>query len=501
MDFVSGSGSFCRDSLRHGSSVYFVGIKGTGVCALAELLHGAGVKTGGSDVPEVFHTDAVLRELGIPFHESFEAAHIGGDIGLVIHSAAYDEKTNPELAEARRRGIPLMAYPEALGAYSAGLDSSGIAGVHGKTTTTAMCGCLARALGLPAQILAGSASAGFGGKSTLVLGDKYFVAETCEYRGHFLAFRPQRVVLTSVESDHQDFFPTYESIRDAFVEYCRLIPPGGQLVYCADDPGADEVAGIIEREGRGVKLVPYGFSAGGDYGIGSYLVRGDRAGLRLNCFPEELRLAVPGRHQAQNAAAALALAEILLEKEFGDGWNAQRRAAALEALGAFAGTKRRAEIVGSAGGILFMDDYGHHPTAICATLKGLRDFYPSRRIVVSFMSHTYTRTAALLDGFAESLSGADAVFLHRIYASARESFDGHVDGASLLAKLEAARGEKSAPLLRYADEPLEAFDELAGLLRPGDLFLTLGAGNNWPLGLRLFEHFRALEPGLAGRAA
>jgi len=493
MDFLA--------ALKPGSSVYFVGIKGTGVCALAEFMQGMGIKTAGSDIPEAFYTDAILRELGIPFHESFDPAHIGDDIDLVVHSAAYTAESNVELAQAQRKAVPLMVYPEALGAYSAGFDSTGITGVHGKTTTTAMCGCVLRALALPARVLVGSAVANFGGRSTLVLGDKYFVAETCEYKKHFLSFRPWRIVLTSVESDHQDFFPTYESIRDAFVEYCRLIPPGGQLIFCADDPGAGEVAGIVEREGRDIELVPYGFSAAGDYGIDSYRIcTGDgdgegRAAFRVNAFPEELYLSVPGRHQALNAAAAIALAGVLLKKEFGEGWNDRRRAAVKKGLEEFTGSKRRAEIVGNAGGIVFMDDYGHHPTAIRSTLEGLRAFYPSRRIVVSFMSHTFTRTAALLDGFADSLSGADVLFLHKIYASAREHFDGHIDGMSIHQRIEKLRdekplGERPLPLLHYVDEPIEAFEPLKQILKPGDLFLTLGAGNNWPLGVRLFEHYR-----------
>jgi len=204
--------------LRPGASIYFVGIKGTGVCALAELIHGMGLKTAGSDTNEVFYTDGILRKLGIPFHETFDPAHISTNIDLVIHSAAYSGENNVELAEAARKNIPVMTYPQALGEFSANFDSTGIAGVHGKTTTTAMAGCLVRGLGLPAQVLVGSAAANFGGRSTLAQGDKYFIAETCEYRRHFLLFHPRRIVLTAVESDHQDYYPTYESIRDAFVE-------------------------------------------------------------------------------------------------------------------------------------------------------------------------------------------------------------------------------------------------------------------------------------------
>jgi UDP-N-acetylmuramate--alanine ligase len=478
---------------RPGTSVYFVGIKGTGVCALAELVQRKGLKAEGSDIPEVFYTDAILKELGIPCHETFDSAHIGNDIDMVVHSAAYSEENNPELAEARRKSIPCMTYPQALGAYSAAFDSTGVTGVHGKTTTTALCGCLVRGLGLPAQVLVGSAVANFNGKSTFVQGDKYFIAETCEYRKHFLFFHPRRIILTAVESDHQDFYPTYESIRDAFAEYCRLLPPGGELIYCADDPGASEVARIIAAEDRGITLSPYGFSAEGDYRIGSYAVENEKAKFTIAAFPEELSLRVPGRHQALNAAAALALAAVLVKKEGGT-WDNARRLAAQKALEGFSGSKRRSEILGNAGGILFMDDYGHHPTAITTTLEGLRSFYPSRRLVVSFMSHTYTRTAALLDDFARSLAAADVLFLHKIYASAREHFEGMCNGLSISEKIESLDGKKADTY--YIDEPLDAVEPLKKILKPGDLFLTLGAGNNWPLGVRLFEYYRDCEDSL-----
>jgi UDP-N-acetylmuramate--alanine ligase len=313
--------------LRPGASVYFVGIKGTGVCALAELMHSMGIKASGSDIDEVFYTDAILKELGIPYYEGFDPAHITDGIDLVVYSAAYSVEGNAELAEASRKSIPLVKYPDALGMYSALFDSTGIAGVHGKTTTTAMCGCVIQGLGLPAQTLVGSAVANFNGRSTLVLGNKYFIAETCEYRSHFLAFHPKRIVLTAVESDHQDFFPTYESIRDAFVEYCRLIPPGGQLIYCADDPGAAEVAQVIENDGRGIVLIPYGFTADGDFRVNSYRVENDSALFTINAFPDEVCLRIPGRHQALNAAAAIALASVLAKKESpGLGsWDEQRR--------------------------------------------------------------------------------------------------------------------------------------------------------------------------------
>ncbi|MDR2478945.1 MAG: UDP-N-acetylmuramate--L-alanine ligase [Treponema sp.] len=489
---------------RPGASVYFTGIKGTGVCALAELMLNAGMRVSGSDTAEVFYTDSILQALNIPYHETFDAAHIGNDIDIVIHSAAYSAQNNCELAEAMWQSIPVIKYPDALGAWSAAFDSAGIAGVHGKTTTTAIAGVLMRAAGLPAQILAGSAVADFNGRSTLTLGMKYFAAETCEYRKHFLAFHPRHIILTAVESDHQDFFPSYESIRDAFLEYCRLLPVGGELIYCADDPGACETAAAIQKEKRGITLVPYGFTASGGYRINSYRVENERAIFNIAAFPDDFCIRLPGRHEAQNTAAALALVSLLVKKEFGadgpgesGGWNNQRRQAVQQALEDFHGAKRRSEIIGEAGGIIFIDDYGHHPTAIQKTLEGLQAFYPHRRLVVSFMSHTYTRTAALLEEFARSLAAAAVIFLHKIYASAREQYDGTVNGKTLYEKVKncarfAASTEYRAipENVYYVEEPLDAFEAVKEVLADGDLFITLGAGNNWPLGVKLFEYYK-----------
>ncbi|GHU94712.1 UDP-N-acetylmuramate--L-alanine ligase [Spirochaetia bacterium] len=484
------------------------------MCALAELMHDSGIIVSGSDRPEVFYTDSILMELNIPYHESFEAKHIQQGLDLVIYSAAYSFETNPEMAEAQRLKLPILKYTDALGCYSLGFDSSGIAGVHGKTTTTAIAGSLIRGAGLPAQILVGSAVKGFNDRSTLNLGKKYFVAETCEYRRHFLSFHPRRIILTSVESDHQDYYPTYESIRDAFMEYGRLLSAGtsddagtsgeaspgtpseaspGELIYCADDPGACEVAAALEKEGRGIRFIPYGFTAAGSYQIRSYEVSDERAVMRIAGFPGDLKLRIPGRHEALNAAAALALTSSLVRKEFGggkngsggDGWNEERRENVRKALEDFRGSKRRSEIIGEERGILFMDDYGHHPTAINTTLAGLKEFYPKRRLILSFMSHTYTRTASLLDEFAASFEKADLVILHKIYGSAREEYHGGVTGKTLFEKTNSLRNN-----VFYVDEPLEAADMLKGILKAGDLFVTMGAGDNWKLGKDLYEYYR-----------
>ncbi|MCL2804718.1 MAG: UDP-N-acetylmuramate--L-alanine ligase [Treponema sp.] len=472
-----------EDVFKPFSSVYFVGIKGTGVCPLAELLQASGLKVCGSDIPEEFYTDKILKKMNIPYYENFDPSRITKDIDMVIHSAAYSADTNPELARAKELAIPALKYSDALGLWSKKFDAAGVSGVHGKTTTTAMCGVLMRAASLPAQILVGSAVMDFGEMSTLTLGDKYFIAETCEYRNHFLSFHPRRIILTSVECDHQDFFPNYISIRDAFVEYCRLLPQGGQLIYCADDAGASEVADIIKNDKRKIELIPYGFTAEGDYRVVSFEVKDKKTFFSLAGIKCEFELSIPGRHEVLNAAAALALTEILAKKENVsiDG----KMQSIKTALKNFSSSKRRSEIIGEAAGIMFMDDYGHHPTAIKTTLEGIKSFYPDRRLIVSFMSHTYTRTSHLLEEFASCFNDADIVFFHKIYASARENYIGGVNGQTLFEKASEARDGETY----YYEEYDEAFDFLCKILKPTDIFLTLGAGNNWPLGKKLFNHF------------
>lgn len=480
------------EKLQPGSSVYFVGIKGTGVCALAELMHNSGHKVSGSDTAEKFYTDTILKELNIPFFESFDTEHINKEIDIVIHSPAYSIDTNPELIHAAALGIPVIKYPDALGAWSANFDSTGVCGVHGKTTTTALCGILARAAGLPAQILTGSASPDFGGRSILHMGDKYFIAETCEYRKHFLSFHPRRIILTSVEWDHQDYFADYASIRSAFIEYCHLLPRGGQLIYCADDNGAVEVAEILKTERSDIEFIPYGFTAFSDYKILKYNVENERAVFKLAGFDGEFKLSISGRHTALNAAAGIALT-VLLNKSSLCGEKLQSVKDALEN---FKSTKRRSERIGEVfckegGSIVFMDDYGHHPTAIKTTLEGIKSFYPARRLIVSFMPHTYTRTEALFDDFASCFNAADILYLHKIYASAREENNFSIDGKALFEKAAQKRCNNNYETY-YIDEPDNAFEPLSKLLKSGDLFITLGAGNNWSLAEKLYKHFKEI---------
>jgi UDP-N-acetylmuramate--alanine ligase len=419
--------------------------------------------------------------LGIPYAETFDPANIGSGVQLVIHSAAYDRKDNPELLDAAERGIPVLSYPEALGLLSETSDSCGISGTHGKTTTTALSGMILRAWDLPVTVLAGSEVAGFGERSTLILGRRYLVAETCEYRRHFLHFRPQRIVVTSVEADHLDYFRNLEDVLQAFLSYCRNLPPEGQLIINSDDAGAGEVLSRIRREREDIRIIPYGRGARGRFRITSIDPGAGSIGFRLAGVEEQLVLKYPGIHTVYNATAALAVGSCILEAE-GRELTSELGRSAAEVLADFRGSRRRSEILGTAGGVLFLDDYGHHPTEISSTLEGLRSFYPERRIIVDFMSHTYSRTRALLGEFGTCFKAADLVILHRIYASARETKDAEVNGRTLFREVK-----KHHPAVVYFEEPREAIPYLRDLLKPGDLFVTMGAGDNWRIGREIFE--------------
>ena len=503
--------------------IHFTGIKGTGMAALVELCRYRGARISGSDVADRFYTDEVLERLGIK-PTLFSSDNIGPDIDLLVYSSAYKTDVNPELIAASKAGIPMLLYTEALGALSRSSFSCGIAGVHGKTTTTGITGMLLKSLNLPVQVLAGSVIPGFAesilpsaaGSCTLNHGSRFFVAETCEYQRHFMSFCPKKIILTGVESDHQDYYPTYESIRDAFVDYCLLLPEGGELIYCADDAGACETVSIVKQRRSDIVYTPYGFNAEGRFRLSLGKTENGRQYFSISLFDEEFYIRIPGKHTVLNAGAACALALTLYAEHTGK--NIENTACAFSddekkvlaeklasGFKAFSGAKRRSEIIASiklGGGqksdaaadavakdILIMDDYAHHPTALKTTIEGLRSFYPERYIIVDFMSHTYTRTASLLDDFASSFSAADEVILHKIYASARETYDGSVSGKTLYEKTRLSHKKVS-----YFEEPADALDYLVQCCKQterGILFVTMGAGDNWKLGRLLVDTLSA----------
>ncbi len=494
----------------NGVHLHFVGIKGTGMAALVEIAHKRGAVITGSDVSERFYTDEILENLGISA-KPFSEENINDSIQFVIYSSAYNVSKNPDLKEAVKCGIPMMLYSEALGSLSESAYSSAVCGVHGKTTTTGLAGTILENLPLPCQILAGSRISSFGDSCTVTNAaytdkaeqKKYFVAETCEYQRHFMAYSPKKIILTSVESDHQDFYPTYNDIRDAFVDFICKLPEGGQLIYCADEKGAVEASGIAAKRRPDIKMIPYGEAAVNKTSESSGAITGYKLtfGNVENGFQTfnieglgDFKLCVPGKHLVRNACAAIALSCELLKEAGLNPFDYIEKIR--EGVAAFKGGKRRSEVTGitknaCGDSVIFIDDYAHHPTAIKTTLAGYRDFYKGRKIIVDFMSHTYSRTASLFDEFAFSFDSADKIILHKIYSSARENAsDFSVTGRKLYEKAKERYTD-----IHYFEEILDAkpfllaeLNKKAGEKYPeGYLFVTLGAGDNWKIGKALFE--------------
>jgi len=479
---------------------HFVGIKGTGMVALVEILHARGSIISGSDVSERFYTDEVLEKLGIKAQE-FSEKNITDSVQYVIYSSAYSVEKNPDLIEAKKRNIPMMLYSEALGAISSTAFSSGICGVHGKTTTTGLTGTILKEFDLPSQVLAGSIISSFGDSCTMTSesmndsSEKYFVAETCEYQRHFMAFEPKKIILTSVESDHQDYYPTFKDIQNAFVDYILKLPKNGTVIYCADDNGAVETVKIALSKRNDIKAIPYGENATGDYKLAFGKIENGKHYFNIEGFGE-FAICVPGDHNVRNSVGAVALCIDILKSAGKSESQIKEKYIPLirSGLEKFAGGKRRSEIVGKAKtqngeDVIFIDDYGHHPTAIKSTLAGFREFYKNHKIIVDFMSHTYTRTQALLEEFASSFESADCVIINKIYGSAREN----ASATTVTGKILAEHAQKYHSNVISAEEFDEAVEIGLKLLSEksgksdGYLFVTMGAGDNWKVGKSILE--------------
>ncbi|MGP1437915.1 MAG: UDP-N-acetylmuramate--L-alanine ligase [Treponema sp.] len=470
----------------NGFRIHMVGIKGTGMTALTQLLISRGAVVTGSDVEDVFYTDEILKNLSIEV-TSFDEANIKDDIKLVVYSAAYTFESNVELKETLKKNISHLSYPQALGEFSLHSYSCGVCGVHGKTTTTGMVGTILKELGLPASTLAGSSITSFGSSCVMLGGEKYFVAETCEYNRHFLNFHPKEIILTSVEEDHQDYYPTYESILTAFLNYIDSLPEMGKVFYCADDEGAREAATLSFSSRPDLMFIAYGENAIGDYKLNIHGIKDEKLYFSLSGFAGEFSLPMPGTYNALNATAAIAFSLNLLKQEKGE-ITVEDLGLIRRAISKYTGAKRRFEFIGKINNIVFLDDYAHHPTAIKALLKGLKEFYPTRRIIADFMSHTYSRTVALLDEFASSFKDADIVILHKIYSSAREVYNGTVTGETLFEKVKKNKKE-----VYFFSEVLDAKDFVLQTLKEGDLFVTIGAGDNWQLGKNVLSQLENLS--------
>ncbi len=443
--------------------VHVVGIGGAGMSAVARLLLERATVSGSDNGR--WPLSESLVPLGVRVHESFDAAHVAG-ADVVLRSSAYDE-SNAEVRAALERGIPVWKRGDAWRMLARGRRVVAVAGTHGKTTTTAMVWSALRGGGRDPSLVCGAALFEIGANAHLGH-DPILVIEADEYDRAFHALAPEVAVVLNVDHDHVDVFPTPAEYGEAFHVFVSGIPRGGTLVACADDPGASALAQRARTELPARTVITYGTQAGADYRLGPDVRAEATAGPYSVRTPggDELgfRLAVPGAHNALNAAAAVAAASALGVGE----------RAALLGLAAFAGTERRLEELGQAGGVTVVDDYAHHPAEIRASIAAIRP--AAGRLVALFQPHTPSRVAAFREAFASSLRDADVAVVAETFSSAREA--PREGGARALAAAAGAR---------YARDPEDAARVLAEIVRPGDLVLVLGAGDIRAAGLRLLE--------------
>ncbi len=450
-----------------GKKIYFIGIKGSGIIALVEILARRGFAVTGSDTREKFFTDDILKKkLFVKYHEGFDANHITGDIDLVIYSTAYNEANNEEMKAAKYKMIPLVSYPEMLGILFNQKYGIAVCGTHGKTTTTAMLAEIFRQSGLDPTAAVGSQVRQWR-SSALVGRSDFMIIEADEYQSKFEYYQPQSAILTSADWDHPDFFKNYEEYKDTFVKFVQKIPRHGFLVVCGDRSETLEIA-----ESTKCNVIRYGFGNDNDFRIKNYELKDGKQFFDLWFGGRELgnfELELPGRHNVLNAAAAAAMSfkfNAKVEK-------------IREALENFEGTSRRFEYIGERNGAILIDDYGHHPEEIKATLRAAREFFPKRRIWCVFHPHTFTRTKALLSGFAQSFEDADRVIVLDIYGSARE-VQGGVHSRDLV---ELAK--KYHRNVEYIPTIPEAVEFLRDQIGREDLVITMGAGNVWEVAEKL----------------
>jgi len=442
--------------------IHFVGIKGTGMSALAQIsvqIEGAIIT--GSDVEESFYTDSVLKRAQIPVL-NFSPSNVE-NVDLVVASAAYTNQ-HPEIARARELNIPVLTYPQYLGRLLAKKRGISVAGTHGKTTTTAMIGLVMLQAELDPTIVVGSDVPSIGGNAHAGKGE-FFLAESCEYRRHFLNYSPEHLIITNIEFDHPDYFTDLEDVRSAFSELAKKVPADGHIYIWAEDPSLEYITGASP-------ITTFGLSESADVRATEIVFKDEKSSMKIMLKGEyvgDLDLNVPGRHNIINALATIALCHetgIPIEQILGS-------------LSLFNGTKRRFEHLGSnQNGALIVDDYAHHPTEIRTTLEGARLSFPDRRIRAIFQPHTFSRTEKLLQEFSQAFQAADEVVVADIFSSAREQGH-HTVSAHTLATLIQQQGIQAC----YIGTLDEIKVYLTETIAPEDLVLTLGAGDIYKVGL------------------
>jgi UDP-N-acetylmuramate--alanine ligase len=438
--------------------LHFVGAGGVGMSGLAEiLLLSTPLEISGCDLQRSENTDR-LTKLGARIAYGHDASHVRDSDLLVISSAVGE--SNPEVASARERGIPVIRRAEMLAEIMRLKQGVAIAGTHGKTTTTSLTGMVLTEAGFDPTIVVGGQVRILGTNARLGKGD-FLVAEADEFDRSFLELTPVVAVITNIEADHLDCYRDLAEILDAFAIFANRVPFYGAVVACVDDAGVREILPRVKR-----RVVTYGESP--DANVRAREIRLEASGTTFEVWEGQtwslggVHLRLPGRHNVANALAAIAVG-----RELSIPFPTIARA-----LSEFTGVIRRFETKGERGGVLVVDDYAHHPTEIAATLAAARQVYPDRRLVALFQPHLYSRTRDFAAAFGQALIAADLAIVTDVYPSREKALPG-ITGA-LVADAARAAGHSS---VAYVAEKNAVGEELERRLRRGDLLVTMGAGD------------------------
>jgi UDP-N-acetylmuramate--alanine ligase len=453
--------------------LHFTGIGGIGMSGIAEVLLNLGYQISGSDVKLSPITDR-LAAMGARVFEGHDASNIAGARALVVSSAV--EEQNPEVQEARRLQIPVIPRGELLAELMRLKYGIAVAGSHGKTTTTSMTATILNFAGLDPTVVVGGRVGTMGGSNARVGRSDFLVVEADESDGSFLKLAPIVAVVTNVDREHLDHYPTLDAIRAAFLEFVNKVPFYGAAIVCLDDPNVQGLLPEIRR-----RTIAYGTTAQADVEAGDIACGPFVSEFSVRYRTTDLgrfTLRIPGRHNVLNATAAIAVAMELEVKPD----------VIRQGLATFSGVDRRFQMRGKERGVTVVDDYGHHPTEIRATLDGAR-LCGFRRIHVLFQPHRFSRTFHLMDEFARSFSQADSVFVMDIYAASEKPIEGVT--AEALADRIRQFGHRGVEYVGTIDRGVDA---LAAAAADGDLVLTLGAGNVWQAGEKVLERLRAGGP-------
>ncbi|MBL0005377.1 MAG: UDP-N-acetylmuramate--L-alanine ligase [Actinomycetales bacterium] len=459
-------------------AVHLIGIGGAGMSAIARMLLARGLLVTGSDSRESASVDALTRD-GIGIRIGQDAANVTGVQTVVVSSAIRED--NPELAAARAAGLRVMHRSQALAALAA--DSPvriAIAGANGKTTTSSMLAVVLTLAGRDPSYAVGGDPVQLDANARAGTGEE-FVIEADESDGSFVGYHPHVALVTSVQPDHLDFYGTAEAVEAGYRAFVDTLDPGGLLVACLDDPGARRLADLARSQGR--RVVGYGFSADAQVRLSDARLGGlgAEATIEVDDAAYPMRLSVPGEHNLLNAAGVLAVALFAVgaSEPHGAGRSPERVIGWLDLLSRFSGVRRRFERVGEAVGVVVVDDYAHNPAKVrAAVATGRGAVEAGGRLVVVFQPHLYSRTRDFAAEFGAALAPADVVVVTDVYAAREDPLPG-VTGALVA---DAVRGVRAGVHVEFVPDLGDVVPALTGLVAPGDLVLTVGAGDITSIG-------------------